>query len=193
MIRHALAVRYAEPWRFYHTLEHIDALLNLLDIFDMDINRPDIVRQAIIYHDAIYIPGAPHGQNEEFSARLAEGDLVYSGTLNAADAALVAKYIRATTHDPDPVIEDNDLKYFLDFDLCGLGAPWSRYKQNGENVLREYRTVFTDEQIEAGRIAFLRSMFNRRNIYHTEQFRSMQQPNARANIKREWLSLEPVT
>src|SRR5688500_725542 len=61
-----LLIRYAEPHRHYHTLEHVVACLKWLDRFREVAEHPEEVELALWYHDAIYVPGA--GDNESRSA-----------------------------------------------------------------------------------------------------------------------------
>jgi predicted metal-dependent HD superfamily phosphohydrolase len=66
----ALAARYEEPHRQYHTLVHIEDCLLKLDAARvlLDANEADAVELALAWHDAVYDPRA--GDNEEKSAAL---------------------------------------------------------------------------------------------------------------------------
>ena len=56
---------YCEPWRYYHTLNHINYLLSLYHetkIKFKDINA-NVIELCIWFHDIIYIP--PNHDNEK--------------------------------------------------------------------------------------------------------------------------------
>ena len=65
-----LNLRYGEPARFYHTLDHIDELMRFYDEYRGKIVDNLAVRLAIMYHDIIYDPKS--GTNEEDSAAIFE-------------------------------------------------------------------------------------------------------------------------
>ena len=56
---------YRESRRYYHTVSHIQQMLDLFIAFRGTLNNPDTVFLAIVFHDVIYNPRA--GDNEELS------------------------------------------------------------------------------------------------------------------------------
>jgi hypothetical protein len=93
-----LLARWQEPQRHYHTLTHLTAVLDHVDVLEEHATDPDLVRLAAWFHDAVYLPD--RSENEERSARLAERALPEAG-LSAARTAEVARLVRLTvTHDP---------------------------------------------------------------------------------------------
>jgi predicted metal-dependent HD superfamily phosphohydrolase len=112
---------YREPHRHYHTLDHVAALLTLLDRYGAEVADSDAVTAAILFHDVVYDPTRP--DNEEASAAWAAARLARLGF--AEDLRdKVARYILATQHDRcvDPAGEA-DLALLLDLDLSVLAAP----------------------------------------------------------------------
>ena len=83
-----LVGRYAEPHRRYHTLAHLEAVLDLVDEFAGEADDPDLVRLAAWFHDAVYDP--QRDDNEERSAVLAERMLADT-SLEPARAQEVAR------------------------------------------------------------------------------------------------------
>src|SRR5205823_7634 len=65
-----LLARWQEPQRRYHTLAHLTAVLDHVDVLEKYAADPDVVRLAAWFHDAVYFPD--RSENEERSARLAE-------------------------------------------------------------------------------------------------------------------------
>ena len=73
----ALLGRWAEPHRAYHDLAHLAEVLERVDLLAAEADRPDAVRLAAWFHDAVYDPTA--ADNEERSAA-ARGDDVDAGS-----------------------------------------------------------------------------------------------------------------
>jgi predicted metal-dependent HD superfamily phosphohydrolase len=46
-----ISLHYGEPWRFYHTLNHISELLNYAEQFKAHLKQPDVVGLAIWFHE----------------------------------------------------------------------------------------------------------------------------------------------
>lgn len=65
-----LAGHYNEPHRAYHTLTHIDKLLQLSDVYASSLKNKDLVDFSIFFHDLIYRPG--RSDNEEESTGIAK-------------------------------------------------------------------------------------------------------------------------
>ena len=61
-----LAARYAEPHRHYHTLDHIRAVLEIVDRIGATARNPAALELAVWFHDVVYDTHA--GDNEEQSA-----------------------------------------------------------------------------------------------------------------------------
>ena len=167
-----LATRYSEPHRHYHTLAHVEHLLELLPHAD------ETVIAAVWFHDAIY-DGA---MNEERSAALAREALTELG-FDAGAIALVEQMILATKHHSPDALPENALA-FLDADLAILGSDRTRYDEYVAQVRREYAHV-PDGAFREGRNAILRAFLERPRIYFTEEFRARFEQRARANLRRE--------
>src|SRR5690242_2500498 len=62
--------QYAGPGRFYHTLDHVQSVTEMVDSLIAHAQNPNAVRLAAWLHDVIYDSRA--SDNEERSARFAE-------------------------------------------------------------------------------------------------------------------------
>lgn len=58
-----LLTRWSEPQRRYHTVDHLTAVLNHIDVLEEHAADPDLVRLAAWFHDAVYLPD--RSENEE--------------------------------------------------------------------------------------------------------------------------------
>lgn len=176
-VRADLVLRYREPHRAYHTVEHIDALLRWFDtVIDEGPGwrEPVDVYWAILWHDAVY--DARRHDNEERSARLA-----HPWSARAADyVRLTAKHGSLTAAD---VGADPDAAHFLDADLSILGAAADVFDRYDAGVRAEYAHV-PDDAYRAGRGAFLRQLAAQPRLYFTELFHARLDAAARANLQR---------
>lgn len=178
-----LAERYREPWRHYHTLDHVRAVLAALR--DLDPERPDVLAVVAWYHDAIYEPTQP--DNEARSADLATDQLTALG-VPAADVARVADLVRATAGH-QVADDDHDGARFLDADLSVLGAPRDRYRAYVAGVRAEFAFV-ADDAWRGGRAAVLRTFADRPRIFRTAAAHEALDAPTRANLAWELGTLE---
>lgn len=174
----ALLERYSEPWRKYHTLRHLRDCLELFASSAGLAGRPAEVEAALWFHDAVYDPRAPGGDNEEQSARLAEASLREAGV--ASDTvARVAKLILTTRHVAPPREPDGELT--VDIDLAILGAEEPRFSEYERQIREEYAFV-PETAFREGRASVLRMFMKRPRIYHTERFFAALERRARLNL-----------
>lgn len=183
-----LAARYRESHRAYHTLEHVEHLLDELDAVRGLAEDPDAVEFALWFHDAVYDIGA--GNNEEESARLARAAALGHG-MPAAWADRVSSLVLATRHAAPPV--EADAQLVVDIDLSILGQPWERFDAYENQILAEYAPLLEEHgaaRFSAGRAAILRRFLDRPTIYSTRYFQEKYEEPARANLRRSIARLE---
>ncbi|MBR8642297.1 hypothetical protein KEF29_30735 [Streptomyces tuirus] len=183
-----LLTRWQEPQRRYHTVEHLTAVLDHIDVLEKYARDPDVVRLAAWFHDAVYLPD--RSENEERSARLAERALPEAG-LPAAKTAEVARLVRLTvTH--DPADDDPDGQVLSDADLAILASPPSAYAAYTTAVREEYHFVPSDA-FRTGRAAILRQLLDLPRLFRTPHGASAWEATARYNLaaELEMLSLPP--
>lgn len=170
--------RYSEPWRFYHTTNHLDSMVDFLLENEYALENSTRVLWAAMYHDAVYIPSAPSGVNEELSAKLAE-----VGLLDWPNYHWVRDAIKRTRdHQYDPEENDMDLAWFLDADLHKLAAPWDEFDLNNKNIELEYLTFYTQKQFLNGRKHFLSNFIARDRIFATDYAYETFEKKARENL-----------
>ena len=175
-----LVRRYSEPHRRYHTPEHLQHVLTMIDELADDSHDLFLVRLAAWFHDAVY--AIPPGQvgNEEASARLALRELVRTG-LEQEDLTQVARLVRLTeTHLPGP--RDPDGELLCDADLAILAAEPAAYARYVEQIRAEYAAV-PEEQFLAGRLAVLTELADR-DLFRTGKGRRFTAA-ARRNLESE--------
>ncbi|MFI8189642.1 hypothetical protein ACIF8T_12715 [Streptomyces sp. NPDC085946] len=176
----ALLARWQEPQRRYHTLAHLTAVLDRVDVLEGYAADPDVVRLAAWFHDAVYLPD--RSENEERSARLAERALPEAG-LSARKTAEVARLVRLTvTH--DPAGDDPDGQVLCDADLAVLASPPSAYAAYTAAVREEYHFVPNDA-FRAGRAAVLRQLLDLPALFRTPHGREHWEATARYNLRAE--------
>ncbi|PWI16358.1 hypothetical protein DI272_20930 [Streptomyces sp. Act143] len=175
-----LLARWQEPQRRYHTLAHLTAVLDHVDVLEKYADDPDVVRLAAWFHDAVYLP--ERSENEERSARIAERALPEAG-VPAARTAEVARLVRLTvTH--DPADDDRDGQVLCDADLATLAAPPSGYAAYTVAVREEYHFV-PDEAFREGRSAILRQLLDLPRLFRTPYGAEHWEATARYNLAAE--------
>ncbi|MDG9726058.1 MULTISPECIES: HD domain-containing protein [unclassified Streptomyces] len=181
-----LLARWQEPARRYHTLAHLTAVLDHVDVLEEYAADADVVRLAAWFHDAVYLPD--RSENEERSARLAERALPEAG-VPEGKVAEVARLVRLTvTH--DPADDDRDGQVLCDADLAILAAPPSAYAAYTAAVREEYHFV-PNEAFRAGRAAILRQLLALPRLFRTPYGRREWEATARYNLTGELEMLSP--
>lgn len=177
--------RWSEPQRRYHTVDHLTAVLDRVDLLAEYADDPDVVRLAAWFHDAVYFPD--RSENEERSARLAERALPEAG-VSGARTAEVARLVRLTvTH--DPADDDRDGRVLCDADLAILAAPPKAYAAYAAAVREEYAFV-PDAAFRAGRAAVLRQLLDLPRLFRTPYGEREWEERARENLREELARLD---
>ncbi|MGK5697721.1 HD domain-containing protein [Streptomyces sp. URMC 128] len=172
--------RWQEPQRRYHTVAHLTAVLDRIDVLEKYAHDPDVVRLAAWFHDAVYLP--ERSENEERSARLAERALPEAG-VSAARTAEVARLVRLTVGH-DPADDDPDGQVLCDADLAILASPPSVYAAYTAAVREEYHFV-PNETFRTGRAAILRQLLDLPRLFRTPYGASEWEATARYNLTAE--------
>jgi predicted metal-dependent HD superfamily phosphohydrolase len=172
--------RWQEPQRRYHTVEHLAAVLDRVDVLEEYARDPEAVRLAAWFHDAVYLPD--RSENEERSARLAERALAEAGVPDARTAE-VARLVRLTvTH--DPADDDPDGQVLCDADLAILASPPSAYAAYTTAVRAEYHFVPNDA-FRTGRAGILRQLLALPRLFRTPYGAERWEATARYNLTAE--------
>ncbi|MDQ0761725.1 putative metal-dependent HD superfamily phosphohydrolase [Streptomyces canus] len=175
-----LLTRWQEPQRRYHTVHHLTAVLDHIDVLEEYADDPHLVRLAAWFHDAVYLPD--RSENEERSARLAERALPEAG-LSQEGTAEVARLVRLTTTHA-PADDDRNGQVLCDADLAILAAPPSAYAAYTAAVREEYGFVPTDAFRE-GRSGILSQLLDLPRLFRTPYGEREWEATARYNLTSE--------
>src|SRR5690606_31507674 len=176
---HDLVVYYSSPGRHYHTLDHIQELLQLAAENQDKFKRYDEIRFAIFYHDAIYDPNS--NRNEEKSSHLAVLS-VEDLDVTRQQLHFITEAILATKkHEPHA---DPDINLLMDLDLHILASDWEKYDHYRQQIRQEYN-LFPDLLYKPGRKKILQQLLDQPRIYKTEGFYQLYEEAARKNLQRE--------
>ena len=174
---------YGNSGRFYHTLAHVQHVLESVDNLALHARAPSLVQLAAWLHDVIYESRA--SDNEERSAEWAER---LCERLSIPEGPRVADLIR-TTKSHQVVDDDADARVLSDADLAILGEDELTYQLYAAMIRREYAWVSVDD-FARGRRRVLESFLASPRIYHF--FGNLEQP-ARRNMAMEIAQLAKRT
>lgn len=170
---------YSAEGRYYHTIRHIQAMLEFLERHKDKIENFDSVFLATWYHDAVY--DSKSKSNELDSAEMMKQDMA-SLALPEEIVDSIYELIMATQkHEKKTTEEDESL--FLDADLSILARPPHVYAIYYENIRKEYAWV-SEEDYKTGRRNVLQSFLNRQKIYFSDTMAG-NESIARKNIEDE--------
>jgi predicted metal-dependent HD superfamily phosphohydrolase len=175
-----LVEAYSRPDRFYHTLKHIEQVLNTIQRLQGQVHYLELVQLAAWFHDGVYDPKAQ--DNEVQSARSA-GAVLRSLGVPVSAIATVQQLILTTKHH-QAAIDDADVQVLLDADLAILGANPDHYKEYAQAIRREYAWV-PDATYRAKRKQVLEQFLQRDRIYFTALMFETAEQSARANLSAE--------
>jgi predicted metal-dependent HD superfamily phosphohydrolase len=175
-----ILTKYQEPWRYYHTLEHLRSGFEVLDRY-LKSRTTGQVELAFWYHDFEYDPKATDNENK--SAEVASERVTRSLQLPLTFAIEVGKLILATKHTSDPNTES--AKVLLDMDLSILGEIPEVFDQYELGIRQEYPEFLVPKEIfRETRREILRRML-RDPFYNTPEMRlSPYESRVRSNIER---------
>lgn len=176
-----LVAAYSSPHRFYHTLAHVQQVLETVEKLH---SRSAIachfaaIEFAAWFHDAIYDP--QRSDNEPKSAEYAAQKLAWL-EIPALEINQVQALILSTQTHQTSELEGQIL---LDADLAILGSMPAAYWNYARQIRQEYAWV-SDEAYAAGRIQILQNFLTRSRIYQTPDLFAELEQQARENIEAE--------
>ena len=175
----AVVAAWSEPHRRYHDLNHLAAVLGLVDELAAAAADADAVRLAAWYHDVVYDPART--DNEQVSAERARAGL--RGLVPDERLAEVVRLVLLTAgHDPEP--GDADGAVLCDADLAVLASEPDRYAVYASAIREEYGHL-TDAEFTAGRIAVLERLLALPELYRVPTVAAEWTLRARANLTAE--------
>lgn len=184
-----LFAAYRTPTRHYHTIDHVAEVAGHYDQVAADIGwrNPEEVLLAVLFHDAVYRPGAT--DNEKASAELAVASARRWWPRANIDHQRIAALIELTAShgrlNGTGTALDPDEAHFLDCDMAILGADPDGYRRYAAAVAREFQPLVSMPQYRAGRRAFLTRVLHSARIFHSDYFHERLNAAARANLARE--------
>jgi predicted metal-dependent HD superfamily phosphohydrolase len=177
---------YATPGRAYHTFEHVLEVMERFAEVERDLGwaRPLETQVAVLYHDAVYVPG--RHDNEAESARLMRASIErLLPSAPSVDVARVEQLISWTARHGKltPADVDVEAARFLDCDMAILGAPPERFAEYERQIASEY-SVLPPDVYAAGRRHFLEGVLAARRIFLSDYFHEKLDAAARDNLRR---------
>ena len=163
---------YCEPQRAYHTLRHVETMLDALDERGV-LTSP--LALAVWGHDLIYDP--QRHDNEAQSAQQF-GDWLAGQGAGAELVTEVRRLILETQHAEPPT--DRTAALLVDADLSVFGADDETFWAYERAIRQEYGFV-PWPQYQEGRIAVLEGFLKRERIYTTPEFAGLE-AGARAHL-----------
>ncbi len=170
---------YSHKKRHYHTLEHLQNLLNQLLEIRANVQEWTSTLFSVFYHDIVYNP--LNKDNEEKSALFAEKKMNKLGVQQETIQKVVRIILATKKHLPST---DMDINYFTDADLCILGFPWKDYKQYADGVRKEY-SIYPDIIYKPDRKKVLLHFLQMNSIYKTAYFKNKFENQAKENLQQE--------
>ena len=152
---------YNNPYRFYHNEDHIHTMFGYAASHNIELT--DSQSLAILFHDAVYVPG--HTECEEASVALIHPAIAY-GYKYFSDAEIYeAQQIILDTKHHIPL--NKSARVVCDLDLLGFAFS---AEENAANIRAEFKYLPVEKWID-GRIRFLKTMRSRIPFFYTEEFK----------------------
>ncbi|HEY9612956.1 hypothetical protein [Allocoleopsis sp.] len=179
-----LVTAYSGADRFYHTLEHIEKVINTIEqMKSLSLNFPS-VQLAAWFHDVIYDPKAK--DNEDKSVEYAESALNLLKIPKPTIENVKNLILSTKTHQASPT--DIDSQILLDADLAILGSDEQDYQTYAQSIRQEYAWM-SDVDYRMGRKQVLQSFLQRSRIYVTDFLFAKLEEKARQNLRWEVAAL----
>lgn len=189
----ALRAAHATPPRAYHGFAHVQDVLRRYGevAAGPGWRRPREVLLAVLYHDAVYVPGAR--DNEARSAQLAREHIERWLPAAGIDADRVGALIGMTARhgslepadfDEQDAGDAEDARLFLDCDMAILGAEAAAFDAYDRGIAAEYRGHVPDWLFRINRRRFLKALLGRQRIFLSDFFHARLDARARANLRR---------
>lgn len=163
-VRERVLARYDEPGRFFHARWHVLDLFERAERAGVMLSPEQAV--AVLFHDAVYVPGVPEGTNERLSATLLRDAALQMGSF---DADLSCRIIEDTASHRATCPES---EVVLDLDLAVLGEAPMQFCVANELVWLENRHLLRDSpeprrDFDTRRLKFLLNLVQEGPLFHT--------------------------
>jgi predicted metal-dependent HD superfamily phosphohydrolase len=173
---------YDTPGRAYHTFDHVLEVMDRWRDVERDVGweRPLETSVAVLYHDAVYVPGR-HDNEADSARRMRE---VVARLHPDVDCARVEELILLTARHGKltPADVDAEAARFLDCDMAILGAAPERFAEYERQIAIEY-SALPPELYAAGRRRFLDGVLASPRIFLSDYFHQRLDGAARKNLR----------
>jgi predicted metal-dependent HD superfamily phosphohydrolase len=158
----AVLSRYDEPWRYAHGRRHVLDMFAWAAAYRMPLTLEQSM--AVLFHDLVYVPGAPAGHNEALSAWLMQ--VFRPCVCQEVDWLLVGRIIEDTSsHQPSTA----QSPAVLDLDLSSLGDDPVHFVAANELVWLENRHLLQGpsarKEYDTRRLRFLQDLATRELLF----------------------------
>lgn len=170
---------YSDKKRYYHTLSHLDSLLNQLIEVKDKIESWETVLFTLFYHDIIY--NVLKSDNEEQSAKLAEKRMKQINVPSQLIENCKSQILATKNHLEN---SNSDINRFIDADLSILGQNLETYTTYFNNVRKEY-SLYPKLIYNPGRKKVLKHFLEMAKIFKTDYFYSKFENQAKLNLQTE--------
>lgn len=170
---------YSENGREYHTLEHIEFVIETIERFYPE--APAWVFWAAFYHDFVYDATATDNEERSAVAAFEAGAALFGPQIDD-----VTRAIRMTAGHDLGCAQGFDVALLVG-DLMSLALERKAYVANTAKIRKEY-AMFSDEAWARGRSAFIESYGSRRIFPGEERFDEYEAA-AHANMEAELAAL----
>ncbi|MCR6638358.1 MAG: hypothetical protein NVV82_05015 [Sporocytophaga sp.] len=172
---------YNSPKRYYHSLNHLEYMFEIIAPFKHLLKDSDAVYFSIWFHDIVY--NSSKKNNEEQSAAKAS-EILNKLNLPVKLITKVEQMILATKSHMSMKSGDFDTHVLLDADLAILGSDKESYVAYSEAVRKEYGQ-YPDLLYNPGRKKVLQKFLQSEYIYKTEEMRNQLEAQAITNLSFE--------
>jgi predicted metal-dependent HD superfamily phosphohydrolase len=176
-----LVAAYSADDRYYHTLTHIQQVLNCIESLQSARTNQPAVDLAGWFHDVVY--DSQRQDNESCSALYAE--LMLRSLNVPQDLIAEVQRLILLTQSHQVAEDDDNGRVLLDADLSILGIPPEPYQMYVQQIRQEYAWL-SEEAFHTERTQFLKSMLHRHAIYQTLPMQQTAEAQARINLIREF-------
>ena len=191
-----LRKQYAQKHRHYHTIRHVNDIINTIYVNERFFNCPTAAYLAAWFHDVVYEVGDAYKDNERLSCvqflhwMENEHKEFYDSDEGARVMLLALRMIGATLGHGFSAIREseklsdediNDIGLFLDADLRILAADEKQLLEYESNIRKEF-SIYPDLVYNQGRKQVLESFLERPQLYFSKIGAQWEQ-KARANLK----------
>jgi predicted metal-dependent HD superfamily phosphohydrolase len=170
---------YSRPSRYYHNLHHLEKMYaELLHVREF-VDDWCVLVFSLVYHDIVYNPLKKN--NEEKSAAFAYGQLTTLTVPEEKKQKCTQQILATKSHQYSSA---SDTNFFIDADLCILGADAESYSTYISQIRKEYH-IYPDLIYKPGRKKVLLHFLWMDYIFKTGYFREKYEHQARQNLLKE--------